>query len=92
MADSHLIAFAHRGKADGTWDSICLRCFRTIATGPSAVWLAPKETTHTCALLDLHVLISDRHAYGPETGRKMTIEQAVPETLPLFPPESLHLK
>src|ERR1700730_14332731 len=69
MADSHLITFAHRGKADGTWDSICLRCFRTIATAPNAAWLTPKETGHTCDLLDLHVLVSDRHPYGPDTGR-----------------------
>ena len=92
MADSHLIAFAHRGKADGTWDSICLRCFRTIATAPNAAWLTPNETSHTCDLLDLHVLVSDRHPYGPDTGRRVTIAQAVPETMPLLSPESLHLK
>ncbi len=56
-------SFQHRYNRDGSCDSICLRCFRTIATTRYADWLAHEESNHTCTLLDLHVWISDRVQY-----------------------------
>ena len=36
MANRTLLAFRRRHNEDGTWDSICLRCFRTAATARDA--------------------------------------------------------
>ncbi|MDQ1453860.1 MAG: hypothetical protein QOK38_3726 [Acidobacteriaceae bacterium] len=52
--------FQHRNNEDGTCDSICLRCYRTVATSQQEAWLAHEESIHTCTLLDLHAWMSDR--------------------------------
>jgi hypothetical protein len=52
--------FQHRRNNDGTCDSICLRCYRTVATTRLELWLAHEENIHTCTLLDLHAWMSDR--------------------------------
>ncbi len=41
--------YRHRQNADDTVDSICLRCFRTIATGANENFLAQSEEAHHCA-------------------------------------------
>jgi hypothetical protein len=46
--------FQHRYNQDGTCDSICLRCYRTVASSREEQWLAYQESVHTCALMDLH--------------------------------------
>ena len=53
--------FAHRENANGTFDSICLRCFRTVATARSESALREKEQQHACDLEDLH-------AFDPSHG------------------------
>lgn len=40
--------FAHRANADGTYDSICRTCFRTIATVLHPDGLESAEKTHVC--------------------------------------------
>lgn len=40
--------FPHRKNADGTWDSICSKCFRTVATAAFERNLADAEATHVC--------------------------------------------
>jgi hypothetical protein len=40
--------YAHRQNADGTFDSICLRCFQTICSANSEPELAQSERQHTC--------------------------------------------
>jgi hypothetical protein len=55
--------FQHRHNQDGSCDSICLRCFRTIASTRYEDWLAHEEINHACTLLDLHVWMSDRTEY-----------------------------
>lgn len=44
-------AFAHRHNLDGTWDSICTKCFLTIATERSEDGLLAYEPHHDCASL-----------------------------------------
>jgi hypothetical protein len=40
--------FPHRKNADGSWDSICSKCFRTVATAKSERILADAEANHVC--------------------------------------------
>jgi hypothetical protein len=40
--------FRYRNNPDGTWDSICLRCFLTVGTAPSIEELAQIEKAHDC--------------------------------------------
>jgi hypothetical protein len=56
----HSLNFQHRNNKDGTCDSICLRCYRTVASTRQEEWLAHEESIHTCTLLDLHAWMSDR--------------------------------
>jgi hypothetical protein len=54
------LKFQHRNNKDGTCDSICLRCYRTVASTRQEQWLAHEESIHTCTLLDLHAWMSER--------------------------------
>jgi hypothetical protein len=45
--------FFHRSKEDGTFDSICMKCFRTVDTAKRDADLADKEQTHVCHGEDL---------------------------------------
>jgi hypothetical protein len=56
----YTLNFQHRSNNDGTCDSICLRCYRTVASTRQEPWLAHEESIHTCTLLDLHAWMSDR--------------------------------
>jgi hypothetical protein len=42
------VEFKHQKNPDGTWDSICLRCFATIARAEQEEELAQPEMTHNC--------------------------------------------
>jgi hypothetical protein len=44
------VEFQYRNNGDGTWDSICLRCFLTVGTATSVADLAQLETVHDCYL------------------------------------------
>jgi hypothetical protein len=52
--------FQHRSNDDGTWDSICLGCYRTVASTRQEPWLAYEESIHACTLTDMHAWMSDR--------------------------------
>jgi len=41
--------YAHRQNEDGTFDSICVYCFGTIASAKREVDLAEGERRHTCS-------------------------------------------
>jgi hypothetical protein len=45
--------FRHRQNSDGTFDAICLQCFRTIATQRRESDLAAPECVHVCSPSDL---------------------------------------
>lgn len=40
--------YAHRKNQDGTFDSICLYCFRTIASAENESDLDASEKRHSC--------------------------------------------
>lgn len=40
--------FVHRFNLDGSVDSICSACAKTIATEPAEVALTPAEDSHEC--------------------------------------------
>ena len=40
--------YAHRKNEDGTFDSICLYCFRTIASAKDESDLGVREKRHSC--------------------------------------------
>jgi hypothetical protein len=43
-----LPSFLHRFNRDGTFDSICIRCFQTIVTNSEERLLAMAEMNHLC--------------------------------------------
>ncbi len=43
------ISFAHRRNRDSTVDSICTRCYQTIASGENDSSLTSAEVNHSCA-------------------------------------------
>jgi hypothetical protein len=50
-------AFAHRNNLDGTWDSICTKCFLTVASERAEGGLLTHERRHNC-----DSLLRARHA------------------------------
>ena len=46
-------SFAHRPNTDGSYDSICPTCYRTIATEKKEIDLIERERRHACAMDDL---------------------------------------
>ena len=50
----------HRRNDDGTWDSICLGCFKTIARAKSETELREQEFEHVCFPLQFSQE-ADRH-------------------------------
>ncbi len=42
------VEFQYRNNGDGTWDSICLRCFLTVGTARSIEELVDMEKAHSC--------------------------------------------
>jgi hypothetical protein len=40
--------YTHRKKADGTWDSICMTCYRTAAKSDTELELGEDESMHKC--------------------------------------------
>lgn len=53
MADTPRVPFPHRKNADGTYDSICRRCFATVATERDLDDLLAQEAGHVCKEEDL---------------------------------------
>ena len=42
------VGFTHRKNADGTFDSICLSCFRTVGSANIESELTESERQHIC--------------------------------------------
>ena len=61
---THHPSFQHRSHPDGTVDSICLRCYRTVDSASDEHWLAKPESTHICSQMDLQVWMSDCARFG----------------------------
>ena len=48
--------FQHRLNASGSYDSICIRCFTTVAKAQKESELAGHESAHTCDEWELYRL------------------------------------
>jgi hypothetical protein len=44
--------FVHRHNDDGTWDSICTKCFRTTAQRHTETELQTSEDFHDCVAME----------------------------------------
>jgi len=51
METSSALTFRHRHNRDGSWDSICMKCFLTVETAMQEEDLAGAERSHDCAEL-----------------------------------------
>lgn len=51
MQTSFPDTFRHRHNRDGTWDSICMKCYLTVETVTQENDLAGAERSHDCAEL-----------------------------------------
>ena len=51
MEISSPVAFKHRKNLDGSWDSICMKCFLTVTTTAKEHDLHEAEHSHDCAEL-----------------------------------------
>jgi len=61
--------FPHRENQDGTFDSICPKCFKTVASDRNEVKLRSKEKHHICESSDLH---------KPETKKEYDLSKSLP--------------
>ncbi len=48
MADKAKTLYPHRRNRDGSFDSICLTCFMTVATAKTESELADADAKHIC--------------------------------------------
>ena len=53
MDEDTQVRFPHRYNYDGTWDSICPRCFQTIARARDEGELERAELIHDCKVQPL---------------------------------------
>lgn len=53
MSATPRVKFAHRKNIDGTFDSICLTCYRTAGSSLIENGLESHETHHICRPVDL---------------------------------------
>jgi len=61
------ICFARRRNHDSTVDSICTRCYQTIASGQDDLTLSSAEESHQCdpyAELDRQESLSHAHSWS----------------------------
>ena len=65
MAQASRTAFPHRRNPNGSFDSICTQCFRTIATAPAEDELHAAESAHDCMGYDSFEIM---HRAGHERG------------------------
>ena len=82
MANRDLLAFRRRHNEDGTWDSICLRCYRTAASARDASWLPLLQSTHTCDPMDLRAWMSYREQFGLNLPQHLPVADSASEHLP----------
>jgi hypothetical protein len=48
MADKLIVFYPHRRNRDGSFDSICLNCFATLATAKTEADLLELDKRHIC--------------------------------------------
>jgi hypothetical protein len=60
MGQIPALKFAHRSRPDGTVDSICMSCYRTVAVTTTEADQKSQEAAHVCNGLDLAELLAPR--------------------------------
>jgi hypothetical protein len=62
MADKTSVFYPHRANKDGTFDSICLRCFATVARTREEAELVAYDASHVCdySMLSTKMVIRER--------------------------------
>ena len=83
MANRTLLAFRRRHNGDGSWDSICLRCYRTAASARDACWIPLLQSTHICVPINLHAWMSTREQFGLNLPQHLPITDSASENLPV---------
>lgn len=63
-----LVKFPHRSNFDGTFDSICIECFATVATDFDESKLAAHESAHVCNPVDIYRISQCRPTRLPDAG------------------------
>jgi hypothetical protein len=62
MSDLVRPPFQHRDNEDGSFDSICTRCFLTVAGADEEDQLASHEAIHVCSPIRLFAIATGAHA------------------------------
>jgi hypothetical protein len=65
--------FTHRKNRDGSWDSICLKCFVTVASAPGVrveSELAKTDEVHECERSILSQRANDKSSKRPEASNE----------------------
>jgi hypothetical protein len=57
MAETTRLLFAHRKNPDGSFDSICNRCYQTVATAKIEAELDAFEGEHICGRFNLRDIL-----------------------------------
>ena len=83
MANRTLLVFRRRHNKDGTWDSICLRCFRTAASARDASGLPLLQSTHICDPMDLYAWMSDQEQFGLNLAQHLPLTDSASENPPV---------
>jgi hypothetical protein len=61
MAEKLIAFYPHRRNKDGSYDSICLNCLLTVATGKSEAELMKLDEKHVCEYSTLSQRAFDRN-------------------------------
>ncbi|MEZ2347987.1 hypothetical protein [Terriglobus sp. RCC_193] len=68
--------YSHRKNPDATFDSICHRCFSTVATESSEAALAKHEQQHECGALSQARALMHKDGYMSERFVRASIHAA----------------
>jgi hypothetical protein len=69
MADKLIAFYPHRRNKDGSYDSICLTCFVTVAWGKSEAELMQFDKMHVCEYTTLSQRTFDRKCSVRKIGQ-----------------------
>jgi hypothetical protein len=69
--------FPHRRNQDGSFDSICLECFATVATESIEADLQAAESAHDCKGFNLsNIMHSADHQRRPNRSRQPALDES----------------
>jgi hypothetical protein len=81
MLSRQVVFYPHRRNRDGSFDSICLNCFVTVATGKTEAELSEYDNRHVCEYSTLSQRAFDRRVLEgktiPTSGRSETFVKEI---------------